>query len=307
MSGGVNVRSTLRPPAPSGIPLPRTSLPVSHKTDRHQRISELPRALTPTSRRTPSHTPTQSPLLCPRSSRLPKSSGRDIPTNVGQKPPLVHQPDGQHACQTSSLAYNSPLTQRRVPLPHSKDSLDLGKLTQIQTDFSLDGNCNRNLCTNQNQTWGPTSLRPPLQLSRGEHSTFRVINDAVPGSGEEALKLDPAQSCISDNGNNYQPPTQTIHQDSVTGVSVSGVGDCAAQSDEEMGTPEDPSPASSSSLPLLPPGMPAMPVKCKRSLETQKEPATSETQAPRVNMAAVAPFSFRLAVLIHTQSPSHQL
>ncbi|XP_051914602.1 neuron navigator 1 isoform X6 [Hippocampus zosterae] len=282
MSGGVNVRSTLQHPPPSGIPLPRTSLPVSHKTDKHQRISELPRALMPTSRRTASHTPTQSPLLCPRNSRLPKSSGRDIPTNIGLKPPLVHQPDGQHACQTSSLAYNSPLTQRRVPLPHSKDSLDLGKPTQIQTHFSLDGNCNRNLCTNQNQTWGPTSRRPPLQFSRGEHSTSRVINDAVPGSGED--------------GNNYQPPAQTIYQDSVNGVSVSGVGDCAAQSDEEMGTPEDSSPASSSSLPLLPPGMPAMPATCKRSLETQKEPATSETQAPRVNMVAVAPFSFRLQV-----------
>ncbi|XP_077369715.1 neuron navigator 1 isoform X2 [Festucalex cinctus] len=287
MSGGVNVRSTLRAPPPSGIPLPRTSIPSSQKTDRHQRTSELPRALTPTSKRTPTHTPAQSPLLCPRSSSLRKSSRRDLPTNVGLKSPLVHQPGGQQACRSSSLAYNSPLTQRRVPPPHSKDILDLGKTSQIPTDFSLDGNCNRNLCTNRNQT----SLHPPLQFSKGEHSTSRLINDVVSEREEEAPKIDPSQSCISNNGNIYQPPTQILHQEA-----ISGPGDCAAQSDEEMGTPEDSSPASSTSLPLLPPGMPALPATCTPSLDMQKEPVPSEMQALRVNMAAVAPFSFRLQV-----------
>ncbi|XP_068505986.1 neuron navigator 1 isoform X10 [Syngnathus scovelli] len=259
MSGGVNVRSTLRTHPTSGIP--RASLPTSHKTER---TSNLPRSSTPTSKRKITHTPTQSPLLCPRSSS--KSSRRD----AGLKPPLLHQPGGRN----SSLSYNSPLTQRRVPPPHS--ILDRGKPTQIHTDFSLDGNCNRNECTNGNQT---TSLRPPLHFSRGEHSAPGVSNDVVPGKEQEPPKMDPARSCISNNENVYR--AQTIHQEPVRGL-----GDCAAQSDEEMGTPEDSSPASSSSLPLLPPAMPV-------SLDTLQEPAPSET---RVTMAAVAPFSFRLQV-----------
>ncbi|XP_037129681.1 neuron navigator 1-like isoform X3 [Syngnathus acus] len=266
MSGGVNVRSTLRNHPTSGIP--RASLPTSHKTEGS---SNLPRSSTPTSKRKITHTPTQSPLLCPRSAS--KSSRRDVPTNAGLKPPLLHQAGGRN----SSSSYNSPLTQRRVPPPHI---LDRGKPTQIHTDFSLDGNCNRNEGSNGNQT---TSLRPPLQFSRGERSAPGELNDVVPGKEQEPPKMDPARSCISKNGNVYQAPTRAIHQEPVRGLS-----DSAAQSDEEMGTPEDSSPASSSSLPLLPPAMPV-------SLDTPdpKEPAPSET---RVNMAAVAPFSFRLQV-----------
>ncbi|KAM9829823.1 neuron navigator 1 isoform 7-T8 [Syngnathus typhle] len=260
MSGGVNLRSTLRTHPTSGIP--RASLPTSHKTER---TSNLPRSSTPTSKRKITHTPTQSPLLCPRSSS--KSSRRDVPTNAGLKSPLLHQAGGRN----SSSSYNSPLTQRRVPPPHI---LDGGKPTQIHTDFSLDGNCNRNECSNGNQT---SSLRPPLQFSRGEHSAPGALNDVVPGKEQEPPKMDPARSCISNNGNVHQ----AIHQEPVRGLS-----DCAAQSDEEMGTPEDPSPPSSSSLPLLPPAMPV-------SSLHPKEPAPSET---RVNMAAVPPFSFRLQV-----------
>ncbi|XP_061668930.1 neuron navigator 1-like isoform X2 [Syngnathoides biaculeatus] len=279
MSGGVKMRSTLRPPASSGIPLPRSPLPASQKADRHQR--------TQTSKCTPTHTPTQSPLLCPRSSGLPKSSHRDVPTYGGLQLPSVHQP-GLRARQTSSSTYNSPLTQLRVPPPHSKEALDLEKPTQNDADFSLDGNCNRNLCTNTNQTL--------LQFRRGEHSTSRVIHDVVPGRAEVAPKIHPTQSSIPNNGNVYQPRPQISHQEAISALS-----DGATQSDEEMGTPEDSSPPSSSSLPMLPPGMLAMSVMCRPPLEMphqgpQTEPAPVETQAPRVNMAAVAPFSFRLQV-----------
>ncbi|XP_061645828.1 neuron navigator 1-like isoform X3 [Phyllopteryx taeniolatus] len=283
MSGGVKVASTLRPPAPSGIPLPRSPLPASQKADRHQR--------TPTSKRTPTHTPAQSPLLCPRSSGLHKSSGRDVPSNAGPKPPPVCQP-GLRARRTSSSACNSPLTQRRVPPPHSKETLDPEKPTQIDADFSLDGNCNRNPCTNTNQTWGTSNLRPSLQLRRGEHSTSRVIHDVVPRKAEEAPKIHPAQSSIANNGNVYQPPAPIRHREAIGALS-----DCGAPSDEEMGTPEDSSPPSSSSLPLLPPGMLALSATRRpphRGLQT--EPARVETRAPRVNMATVAPFSFRLQV-----------
>ncbi|XP_057717558.1 neuron navigator 1-like isoform X2 [Corythoichthys intestinalis] len=290
MSGDVKVRSTLRPHAPSGIPLPRTTLSSTPKMERHQRTSDLPRALTPTSKRT--HTPTQSPLLCPRSTSLRKSSCRDTSTNVGLKPSSIHQPGASHTSQISSLASNSPLTKRRVHLPHSNDTVDMEKPRQIPTDFSLDGNCNRSPCTNKNQTLGATDLHPSLQVRRGEQSTSRLNNDVMLGR-EEVPNIDPTQVSIVNNGNMYQPAS---HQEAISSLS-----DSAAQSDEEMRTPEDSSPASSTSLPLLPPGMLAMPVMCKQPLDElhqdlQNEATSLETQAPRVNMAAVAPFSFRLQV-----------
>ncbi|XP_054640450.1 neuron navigator 1-like isoform X3 [Dunckerocampus dactyliophorus] len=293
MSGGVNVRSTLQPPPPSGIPLPRTLLPTSPKRDRHRRTSDLPKALTHSSKQTAIHTPTQSPSLCPPSTSLHKSSRVDLPTDVGLKPPLLHQTGEIHARQTSSLAYNSPLTQRRVSPPHSKDTLDLGKPTQTNRDFSLDGNCNRNPCTNRNQAWATSNLRSPLQFRRVDYSSSKVVSYVVPGREKEAAKTDPSESI---NGNIYQTLTQISHQPTISGPCESTI-----QSDEEMGTPEEPSQASSTSLPLLPPGMLAMPVMCKRPVGMldeglQKESESSETQGPRVNMAAVAPFSFRLQV-----------
>ncbi|XP_077580628.1 neuron navigator 1 [Stigmatopora nigra] len=294
MSGDVKVRSTIRPPAPSGIPLPRAPLSPSQNMDRHQRTSDLPRVLKPTSKRT--HTPTQSPLLCPRSSSLRKSScGRVMSANIGLKPSLIHHPGAPPASQTSSLACNSPLTKHRVPLPQCNDTMDLVKPTPNFTDFSLDGNCNRNPSTNMNQTFGTTNLRPPLQFRRREQSTSRVIDDAMLGN-EEAPNIHSAQFSLANNENINSPSSQTSHQQA-----FSNLCDFATQSDEEMRTPEEPSPASSTSLPLLPPGMLAMPAMNKPDLnelhhDLQKKATSLESESPRVNMAAVAPFSFRLQV-----------
>ncbi|KAM4609793.1 neuron navigator 1-like [Polymixia lowei] len=74
-----------------------------------------------------------------------------------------------------------------------------------------------------------------------------------------------------------------------------------SQSDEEMGTPEDISPASSPS-PLPPPPVTLeLPVITKATGNIQdpvqhNEAASTETHTPRVNMATVAPFRYRLQV-----------
>nr|XP_061835727.1 uncharacterized protein LOC133618913 [Nerophis lumbriciformis] len=292
MSGGINVRSTRQPPPPSGIPLPRTLLPTSPKRDRHHRTSDIPRALTHSPKHTPRHTPTQSPSLCPRRASLRKSSHRDLQTDTGLKSPL-HRTGDINAHQISSSAYNSPLIQRRVPPPQSKDTLDLVKPTHPRIDVSLDSNCNRNPCTNRNQSLTTSNLRLPLQFRRVDHFSSNVLSYVVPVREEEAPKIDTDES---NNGNIYEPHTQNCDQ-----PTISGPCDSTTQSDEEMGTPEEPSGASSTSLPLLPPGMLAMPLMSKRPVGMldeglQNEPETSEIQGPRVNMAAVAPFSFRLQV-----------
>ncbi|XP_061909842.1 neuron navigator 1 isoform X4 [Entelurus aequoreus] len=293
MSGGINVRSTRQPPPPSGIPLPRTLLPTSPKRDRHHRTSDIPRALTHSPKHTPRHTPTQSPSLCPRRASLRKSSHRDLQTDTGLKSPLLHRTGDINAHQISSSAYNSPLIQRRVPPPQSKDTLDLVKPNHPRIDVSLDSNCNRNPCTNRNQSLATSNLRLPLQFRRVDHFSSNVLRYVVPVREEEAPKIDTDES---NNGNIYEPHTQNCDQ-----PTISGPCDSTTQSDEEMGTPEEPSGASSTSLPLLPPGMLAMPLMSKRPVGMpdqglHNEPETSEIQGPRVNMAAVAPFSFRLQV-----------
>nr|XP_057939829.1 neuron navigator 1-like isoform X2 [Doryrhamphus excisus] len=263
MSGEVNVRSALHPPPQSGIPLPRTLLTASPKRDRHHRTGDLPRTSTHSSK----HIPTTSPSCCPWNTSLHKPPCGDLVADVGLKPPLPHYTDAR---QMSSSAYNSPLTHRRVSPPHSKDPPDLGKPTN--RDFSLDGNCNRNPCTNTNQAWSTSNLRSPLQFRRPDSSR------------SEPPKTEPFKSS---NGNMYLPLAQSTPQ-----RTIRGLNDSTVQSDEEMETPEEPSQASSTSLPLLPPGMLAMPVMCIRPEGLQKESESSETQSPRVNM--VAPFSFRL-------------
>ncbi|XP_061760513.1 neuron navigator 1-like isoform X2 [Nerophis ophidion] len=290
MSGGINVRST---PPPSGIPLRRTLLPPSPKRDRHHRTSDIPRALTNSPKHTPIHTPTQSPSLCPRKASLRKFCHRDLEKNTGLKSPLLHRTGDINVHQISSSAHNSPLTQRRVPPPQSKDTLDLVKPIHPRVDVLLDSNCNRNPCTNRNQSLATSNLRLPLQFRRVDHFSSNVLSYVVPLREEEAPKIDTDEP---NNGNIYEPHTQNCDQ-----PAISGPCDSTTQSDEEMGTPEEPSGASSTSLPILPPGMPAMPLMSKQPVGMldqglQNEPETSEIQGPRVNMAAVAPFSFRLQV-----------
>lgn len=201
MSGGVNVKSAPRAPPASGIPLPHSLLPSSPKADTRRRASDLPRPSTHTPKHTPTHTPTHtpihSPLLCPRSSSIPGPSSRDPKRDAGFKSQLFQRMGTLPAPQVSRSAYSSPLTQRRVaPPPHSKDTLDLGKPAQphIPSQFPHDGNRNRNTLANNNQTWGSSNLRPPLQFRRGDNSNTvsQATSEVTPRREEE--------STVSNNG-----------------------------------------------------------------------------------------------------------
>ncbi|XP_069544024.1 neuron navigator 1 [Brachyistius frenatus] len=304
MSGGVNVKAGPRGPPPSGIPHPHSLLPSSPKPDSRLRGSDLPRPSTQipkhTPTRTPTHTPTHSPSLCPRNSSIPGPSSRDLQRDNGLKSQLLQWTRARHVPQVSRSAYSSPLTQRRVPPPHSKDTLDLGKPSpaHIPSQFPHDGNRNRGTFTNKNQEWGASNLRPPLHFKRRDNSNTvaQAASDIIPRSEEEPPENQPPQSSMMNNSN-IRP---TLPQSGFE-LAIRGHSDSTSQSDEEMGTPEDSSPAFLLGPLLLPPIAFTMPVMFKAVVDMQdhnlhKETASTETHIPKVNMATVAPFSYRLQV-----------
>ncbi|KAM8754994.1 neuron navigator 1-like isoform 5-T5 [Acanthopagrus schlegelii] len=296
MSGGVNVKSVPRGPSSSGIPLPHSLLPSSPKVDTRRQAGDLPRPSTQTPKHTPTNTPTHSPSLCPRSSSIPGPPSRDSTKDPGLKSQLFKRTGALPAPQVSRSAYSSPLTQRRVPPPHSKDTLDLGKptLPTVTSQFPHDGNHNRNTLTNKNQAWGASNLRPSLQFRRGDNSNTvaEATREVMPQREEESH---PAQSAMSNNSNLHPSSARMSYRHAIRGHC-----DSTSQSDEEMETPEDSSPASSPGILPLPPISFSVPVMSKAAVNTldqsYKEAASIETHSSRVNMATVAPFSYRVRV-----------
>ncbi|KAM8862509.1 neuron navigator 1 isoform 2-T3 [Spinachia spinachia] len=289
MSGGVNVKSSLRAPLSSGIPLPHSLLPSSPKADTRRGAGDLPRPSTHAPKQAPTHSPTHtprhSPLLCPRSSSTAGRSPQDPRRDWGLRSPLLQRAGALPAPAGSRSAYSSPLTQRKVAPPYSKDTLDLGRpnVSRTPPQYPHDSNRNRDTLSNNN-------LRPPLQFRRRDNSWSG--SQATSELTAQREKEPPAQSPMSNHGF-LRPCLGGMSNEHAITVG----GDSASQSDEEMGSPEDSSPASSP-CPLLPPPitfklpkMSGMAVDMPdRSLE--KEAACTVTH--RVNMATVAPFSYRL-------------
>nr|XP_019951487.1 PREDICTED: uncharacterized protein LOC109635034 [Paralichthys olivaceus] len=295
MSGGVNVKSAPRGPPSSGIPLPRSLLPSSPKADPRHRASDLPRPSSQTPKYTPTHTPTQSPSLCPRNSSIPGPSSRDMLKDANLKSQLFQRTGNRTSPLVSRSAYSSPLTQRRPPPPHSKDTLDLGKpaLPQTSTQLPHNGNHNRNSFSNKNQAWGASNLCPRQQFSTGDNYNSKTATETMP-RGENPPENQSAHSTMLNNGNLRPPLTQTSYEHAIKCRSNS-----MSQSDEEMGTSEDSSPASSPGPLPLPPIMFTLPGTLKKDVDTQEQNLDKDaasTETPRVNMATVAPFSYRLQV-----------
>lgn len=205
--------------------------------------------------------------------------------------------------QVSRSAYSSPSTQRRVPAPppRSRDTLDLGKPTTPAVTPQLLQDRNRNTF-NRNQTWSPLTQRAAPPLRGADNSN--VLPQAA-RSEEQPPENQAARSVALSNGN-LRPPSSSSSTAAAAAHSsyhhiFRGRCDSASQSDEDMGTPEDSSAASSPGpLPLptiefnLVATMEAPVDRQERSLEDEEEEAAAtETHTPRVNMATVAPFSYR--------------
>lgn len=286
MSGGVNVKSAHRGPSTSGIPLPRSLLPSSPKADPRRRASDLPRPST----QTPKHTPTHSPSLCTRKSSIPGPSSRDLLRDSALKNQLFQRTGALPVPQVSRSAYSSPLTQRRVPAPHFKDTLDLATPAHISSLFPHDGNRNRSTFANKNQAWGASNPPLPVHFRRGGNTNTETQAACAipPGKDEEPQEHRPTLPAVLNNGNNRPTPNQSSYK-----LTIRGHSDSASQSDEEMGTPEDSSPASSPEPLPLPPITYSMPVMPKVAGDVHDCKKATETLNPRVNMATVAPFSYR--------------
>ncbi|XP_068185688.1 neuron navigator 1 isoform X2 [Antennarius striatus] len=289
MSGGVNVKSAPQASPSSGIPLPHSLLPSPSKAGTRRHVSDLPRP----SKRTPTQTPTHSPSPCRRDSNLPTSSSNDPAREPSLKSQLFKRRAGLPAPQVSRSAYSSPLNQRRALPLHSKDTLDLRKPAPPHTrsPFQHDGNHNRSTISNNNQTWRTSNQHPTPRFGRvhnprtGSHKTRE----------EEPPRTPPAHSDMVTNRNLRPCFTQMSHKRSIGSRSGS-----TSQSDEEMGTPED-SPAPSPGPPPLPLITFTMPVMSNMAVQRRdqvrdKESASAETHTHTVNMATVAPFSYKQQV-----------
>ncbi|XP_015259070.1 PREDICTED: neuron navigator 1-like isoform X3 [Cyprinodon variegatus] len=283
MSGGVNVKSAHRGPSSSGIPLPRSLVPNSPKTDPRRQTRDLHRPSTLTPQHTPTHTPTHSPSLRPRNTSIPGLSSREHQKERGLKNQLYQR------THTSHSAYSSPVVQRRAPSPHSKDSLDLQKLGHVHSQPVHDGNHNRSAIINKNQA---NHLHPPFRFRGGENSntTQEVSQNMSTRGGISAEK--PVESSIGKNRNIQPGPAQSGCKHTLRGHSGS-----TSQSDEEMGTPEESSAASSPDplpLPLITFTKAAISRVYEQQPHLPKE--STDTHITRVNMVAVAPFSHRLRI-----------
>lgn len=125
---------------------------------------------------------------------------------------------------------------------------------------------NSNTFKNENQN---ASLHVPLQFRR------RVRGRRLEGGGESRGHL------LQVNNSNLQLPSVR----SCFGSTVKGQSGSASQSDEEMGSAEDSSPTSTPTVLPLPAVVFAMPAV--------EQAVDQELHSPRVNMATVAPFSYR--------------
>lgn len=280
MSGGTDVKSVSRPPAMSGIPVPHSLLPSSPKPDSRHRVRDLPKPTTQTHKYAP-QTPVHSSSLCLRSSSISGLLPQDNIRDSSQKIPSHQRTRALPAPRLSRSAYSSPLTQRKAPPPHSKDTLDLGKLVLLNAPFH---DSNRNTLINKNQT---CRFSHPLKVKRGEDSNAacHTSKEETPPRENEALGSHPALD------NPSRPPR--ARKDA--GKSR---GDSSSQSDEDMGTPEGNSPALSPGPVPPPPITFAATVMAKIAADVldqsrEKLDASTETHTPRINMATVAPYSYR--------------
>lgn len=283
------MKSGPRGPSSSGIPLPSSLLPSSPKTDPRRRGCDLPKPLTQTTKHTPTHTPSHSPSLCTRNSGIPGSSSRNHQRDAGLKSQLFQRTGALPVPRVSRSAYSSPLTQRRVPTPHSKDTSDLGKPSsaRIPSEVAHDGNCNRSTFANKNQA---SNLRPPLHFKGGDNSNTAAqeASHVIRSRREEPTEKRLHQAAVLNNDNIRPAVAQSSYEQDIIDHS-----DSASQSDEEMESPEENSAASPDPLPLP---FVMFTVPPKSVVETQdcsKDKETTDMRMPRVNMAAVAPFIYR--------------
>ncbi|KAJ8370391.1 hypothetical protein SKAU_G00104190 [Synaphobranchus kaupii] len=275
MSGGVNVKTG------SGIPLPRSMIP-SPKLDHKNLGGGLPRPST----QIPAGDKASYSTSCASA-----ASSRDLLRDTALRNQLHLQKRGLPLSQAQSKAsraaersngtrsaISSPQVPRREE-PRSKDTLDVRRgAPSLEALRELRRNGNKNCLSGASRAANRRLDNTNVQ-SLGLKGSVREETAVSPGQGREGF----APRGLS-NENLLSglpgPPKQR---------ELLERGRSGSLSDEEMDTPEDLSPNTPDHPP--PPAPPAAPLADAQSVKLPKG-----KQLPHVNMAAVAPFRYRLQI-----------
>ncbi|XP_068072951.2 neuron navigator 1 isoform X2 [Danio rerio] len=280
MSGGVNVKSLPRAQPGSGIPLHRTRLP-SPKPEPKSNSSSLPRPSTHIPNRT---TCSSSPTPISSRDLLRDSTLRNQHLLLRGSPPSQRSStSSQTHSQDSRSAHSSPQVRRK------ESSFSRGTLDGSKTESWLD------LRSNGNKNFQSGIFRSqPGQIDNGNLRS--VISEQLK-CHEESIASGSGQSktgipSFRFSNKNLRPGPAAANLEmshlKVRRERVSLQNSASSSfSDEEMCTPDDLSPE----IPQRPPPETAMPKQETSSVELLKT-----KQTPKVNMAAVAPFRYRLQI-----------
>ncbi|MBN3319161.1 NAV1 protein, partial [Atractosteus spatula] len=277
MSGSVNLKIAPRTQQGSGIPLPRSLITSSKPVDKNQGTGGT--------RRT-----TQLPVSA-KGTTSSKELLRGSTLRSWERNQLLFQNTGMsRACSSSKASYaserdngtrsafSSPRISRKEA-PRSKDTLDVNK-SSLAFDAFRDQKQNRNKVTQQGNSGFRQNANEDLRENK---SCTREDSALSPCTAKERV---PA-TFSNDNSLPNLTPTRTSSIRTDKGhLDFSVPGGLGSFSDEEMGTPEDSSPTKQE-LPVSP------------SVSVQGDSAIllpKGKQPSQVNMAAVAPFRYRLQI-----------
>lgn len=282
MSGGVHVKSAPRNQAGSGIPTPRSMLPSPKPDPQHLGgglslpSTQIPlpaknsltssSPISPASRDLLRDTTLRNQFLLQRSS-VPLAHGASKATCAALR------------CDGTRSAYSSPSICRKV-VPRSKDTMDTPQgacSLDALRELRRNGNSNR-----------------PAGASRAQQR--RLDNTERPGS-----KVPAAEEKAGPSGQDREQtiyPYKLNNANLLCGIPAYGLGapqrsklslergKAGSLSDEEMETPEALSPATPKPTPTPTPA------------KDQHDKPPKGKSVPGVNMAAIAPFRYRLVSLL---------
>ncbi|XP_067227962.1 neuron navigator 1 isoform X4 [Chanodichthys erythropterus] len=282
MSGGVNVKSLPRAQPGSGIPLHRTRLP-SPKPEPKCTSSSLPRPST--------HIPVGNRSPC-SSSPTPVSSTKDVLRDTtlrnqhlllrGSPPIQRSSTSPQTQTQDSRSAHNSPQVRRKVS-PLSRGNLD-GPKTESLLDFRSNGNKNFQSGIFCSQTGRMDNANRLISEELQCHEERAASGSSQSKTGIPSFRFSNKNLRPGPAATNVDASLLRVHREKVTLQNSAS----SSFSDEEMCTPDDLSPE----VPQRsPPEAIAVAKQDASSVEMLKA-----KQTPKVNMAAVAPFRYRLQI-----------
>ncbi|XP_067302995.1 neuron navigator 1 isoform X3 [Pseudorasbora parva] len=281
MSGGVNVKSLPRAQPGSGIPLHRTRIP-SPKPEPKCTSSGLPRPSThiPVSNRSPC---SSSPTAISSKDVLRDTTLRNQHLLLRGSPPIQRSSTSpQTQTQDSRSAHNSPQVRRKVS-PISRGNLD-GSKAESLLDLRSNGNKIFQSGIFCSQTGRMDNSNSLISEELECHEERAASGSSQSRTGIPSFRFSNKNLRPGPAATNLDTSLLKVRRERVSLQNSAS----SSFSDEEMCTPDDLSPE----VPQRsPPEAIAVPKQDASSVEMLKA-----KQTPKVNMAAVAPFRYKLQI-----------